>query len=194
MCRGLAETHCTCPVWAKELRLSIGSLIHKLETGHHLLASTVYKTKKNIRLVNNNSKKEAMRVKESFHQLLSSKDGLLAFRTFLKTEFSEENLEFWMACEEYKKICSDNKLITKAQLIFQDFLQIGAPREVNIDHQTREFTLQQMTLSCRNCFDAAQEQARILMEKDSYPRFIKSPLFKALCHRSSASKIKLSFT
>ncbi|XP_053325984.1 regulator of G-protein signaling 16-like [Spea bombifrons] len=194
MCRGHADTHCTCPEWAKELRLSIGNLIHKLEIGHHLLASTVCKKRAKNRTLNNNSKKEAMKLKESFGQLLSSKDGLLAFQTFLKTEFSEENLEFWMACEEYRMIESDSKLRAKAQIIYQEFLQSGAPQEVNIDHQTRELTRQQMKIASRTCFDAAQEQARILMEKDSYPRFIKSPLYKDLSHHSSLSKFKLSFT
>ncbi|KAM3915059.1 regulator of G-protein signaling 16-like [Leptodactylus fuscus] len=175
---------------AKELRSSIGTLIHKVDVGHKLMPSNLYKKKDNHR----NCTKEAMKWKESFSQLLSSKDGLSAFRTFLKTEFSEENLEFWVACEDYKKTPSVNKLPGKAQCIFQEFLQTGAPREVNIDHQTREFTRQQVASACRNCFDAAQEQTRTLMEKDSYPRFLKSPLYQQLLTQSSIRKLKLSFT
>ncbi|XP_063283362.1 regulator of G-protein signaling 16-like [Pelobates fuscus] len=189
MCREPADTNCSCPEWAKDLQLSIGTLIHKLEAGHNLLATSLYRKKANSR----SSKKEAMRITDSFSQLLSSKDGLLAFSKFLKTEFSEENLEFWMACEEYRKIHSDNKLRTRAQTIYQEFLQSGAPREVNIDHHTREFTLQQMAIASKNCFDAAQEHTRVLMEKDSYPRFIKSPLYKELLHKPSVRKLKLSF-
>ncbi|KAG9483082.1 hypothetical protein GDO78_009170 [Eleutherodactylus coqui] len=111
---------------AKELRSSIGTFIHKVDVGHKLMPSSLYKKKDNHR----NCMKEAMKWKESFSQLLSSKEGLSAFRTFLKTEFSEENLEFWAACEDYKKTPSANKLPAKAQCIFQEFLQIGAPREV----------------------------------------------------------------
>jgi hypothetical protein len=29
-------------------------------------------------------------------------DGLELFKGFLKSEFSEENLEFWIACEEFR--------------------------------------------------------------------------------------------
>lgn len=61
---------------------------------------------------------------------LSFPDGLAAFRTFLKTEFSDENIEFWMACEEYKKIKSSTKLVSKANKIFKEFIDIQAPREV----------------------------------------------------------------
>uniref|UniRef100_A0A8C5WLY1 Regulator of G protein signaling 16 n=1 Tax=Leptobrachium leishanense TaxID=445787 RepID=A0A8C5WLY1_9ANUR len=174
---------------AKELRLSVDTLIHKLEVGH-LLASRVFKKKPNLR----GSKKEAMKLADPFSQLLSSKEGLSAFGRFLKTEFSEENLEFWMACEEYRKTHSDKKLKAKAQIIFKEFLQSGASQEVNIDHQTRELTLQRMTVASRNCFDVVQEQIRVLMEKDSFPRFIKSPFYKELLHQSSVLKIKLSFT
>ncbi|KAM9326776.1 regulator of G-protein signaling 16-like [Gastrophryne carolinensis] len=175
---------------AKDLRSSISTLIHKVDVGHKLMPSNLYKKKDGVR----NCTKEAMKWKESFGQLLNSKDGLTAFRTFLKTEFSEENLEFWVACEEYKKTQSANKLPGKAQCIFQEFLQTGAPREVNIDHQTREHTRQQISVACRNCFDAAQEQTRILMEKDSYPRFLKSPIYQQLLAQSSIKKLKFSFT
>lgn len=61
---------------------------------------------------------------------LSFLDGLAAFRSFLKTEFSDENIEFWMACEEYKKIKSSTKLVSKANKIFHEFIDIQAPREV----------------------------------------------------------------
>ena len=57
-------------------------------------------------------------------------DGVAAFRAFLKTEFSEENLEFWLACEEFKKTRSTAKLVSKAHRIFEEFVDVQAPREV----------------------------------------------------------------
>lgn len=59
-----------------------------------------------------------------------SPDGLAAFRTFLKSEFSDENIEFWMACEEYKKTKSSTKLFSKANKIYKEFIDTKAPREV----------------------------------------------------------------
>ncbi|GAB5583481.1 regulator of G-protein signaling 8 isoform X7 [Prionailurus iriomotensis] len=58
-----------------------------------------------------------------------NKDGVAAFRAFLKTEFSEENLEFWLACEEFKKTRSTAKLVSKAHRIFEEFVDVQAPRE-----------------------------------------------------------------
>jgi len=51
------------------------------------------------------------------------------FKDFLRTEFSEENVEFWIACEEYKNVKS-NKLNARAEEIFSDYVAVQAPREV----------------------------------------------------------------
>ena len=61
---------------------------------------------------------------------LLSPGGVTAFHTFLKTEFSEENLDFWLACEDFKKTRSKTKLASKANRIFEEFVQTEAPREV----------------------------------------------------------------
>uniref|UniRef100_A0A8C4WIX9 Regulator of G-protein signaling 16 n=1 Tax=Gopherus evgoodei TaxID=1825980 RepID=A0A8C4WIX9_9SAUR len=110
----------------------------------------------------------------------SLQDGVATFHAFLKTEFSEENLEFWLACEEFKKSRSKTKLSSKAHRIFKEFVQNEAPKEVNIDHETREITRKNLTAATTTCFDAAQAKTRTLMEKDSYPRFLKSTSYQGL--------------
>lgn len=54
----------------------------------------------------------------------------MAFRVFLKSEFCEENLEFWLACEEFKSITSPEKLAWKAASIYEEFIQSDSPMEV----------------------------------------------------------------
>ncbi|XP_031710475.1 regulator of G-protein signaling 2-like [Anarrhichthys ocellatus] len=39
---------------------------------------------------------------ESLETLISQKCGRIAFWDFLKSEFCEENLDFWLACQEFK--------------------------------------------------------------------------------------------
>lgn len=53
--------------------------------------------------------------------------GLQAFRGFLRSEFSEENLQFWLACEDYR--VSPSK--TKASSIYSQFINPDAPQEVS---------------------------------------------------------------
>ncbi|XP_059529351.1 regulator of G-protein signaling 8 isoform X2 [Myotis daubentonii] len=130
------------------------------------------------------STEEATRWADSFDVLLSHKYGVAAFLAFLKTEFSEENLEFWLACEEFKKTRSTAKLVSKAHRIFEEFVDVQAPREVNIDFQTREATRKNMQEPSLTCFDQAQGKVHSLMEKDSYPRFLRSKMYLDLLSQS----------
>ncbi len=56
-------------------------------------------------------------------------DGAALYRAFLLREFSNENLEFWLACEEYKN-SKPQKMAAKAQKIYNDFVAVQAPKEV----------------------------------------------------------------
>jgi len=58
--------------------------------------------------------------------------GRQCFREFLKSEFSEENLEFWIACEDYKNLRTTGNLTAPAQRIFAEFVAHQAPREVSV--------------------------------------------------------------
>lgn len=51
---------------------------------------------------------------------------------------------------------------------------------MNIDHETRELTRRNLEAATAACFDQAQGQARALMEKDSFRRFLRSPAYLAL--------------
>lgn len=99
--------------------------------------------------------------------------GVQAFRWFLRSEFSEENLEFWLACEEYKN-SSGSKMAGKAQSIYNQFINPDAPREVNLDSETREVLTGLMQEPTADTFDEAQHRIFSLMAKDSFPRFLRS--------------------
>ncbi|XP_029474615.1 regulator of G-protein signaling 21 [Rhinatrema bivittatum] len=124
--------------------------------------------------------KEAMAWSESVDALLASKVGLAAFRAFLKSEFSEENLEFWLACEDYKKTRSSTKIISKAKKIYSEFIQNDAPKEINIDFNTRDAISKNMSHPTLASFDEAQKTILRLMAKDSFPRFLRSDAYKEL--------------
>lgn len=58
-------------------------------------------------------------------------DGLATFRTFLKSEYSDENIEFWLTCEDYKKIKSSFRMSSRAKKIYEQFIKAESPKEVN---------------------------------------------------------------
>lgn len=61
---------------------------------------------------------------------MSCSDGVELFSQFLRKEFSEENIEFWLACEEFKTIDSETKMLSKAKYIYTIFCEPDSPKEV----------------------------------------------------------------
>lgn len=126
---------------------------------------------------------------KSLDNLLTDKCGLELFREFLRSEYSEENLEFWIACEEYRTMRDERQVVPQAQKIFTDFVAIQAPREINLDSKTREATATRMSSPDRSTFEIAQKRIQALMEKDSYPRFLRSDVYR---RQLEALKVNIS--
>lgn len=64
---------------------------------------------------------------------------------------------------------------------FREFLEPGAPCEINIDSKTMEKVQQGLKHPSRFTFDAAAEHIyALLLKKDCYPRFIRSEHYKSL--------------
>ncbi|XP_056328286.1 regulator of G-protein signaling 13 [Danio aesculapii] len=117
---------------------------------------------------------------QSLENLLRSKYGMSTFHTFLKSEFSDENIEFWLVCEDFKKTRSLSRLSSRAKKIFERYIKAEAPKEINIDHVTRELIKQNVHAPTKVCFDEAQRIVFGLMERDSYPRFLRSDMYRSL--------------
>ena len=55
--------------------------------------------------------------------------GRTIFTSFLRSEFSEENMDFWVVCEDYKRT-PPSKLLTRAKQIYEQYVEADAPNEV----------------------------------------------------------------
>ncbi|XP_056453213.1 regulator of G-protein signaling 21-like [Gadus chalcogrammus] len=124
---------------------------------------------------------------ESVDKVLSSKAGQIAFVEFLKSEYSEENILFWLACEEYKNIKNSPEMISSANRIYTEFVQTEAPRQINIDCTTRENITKNISQPTLTSFDSAQKLIYSLMARDCYPRFLKSDVYQGLLMRKEPS-------
>uniref|UniRef100_A0A665UW95 Regulator of G protein signaling 11 n=1 Tax=Echeneis naucrates TaxID=173247 RepID=A0A665UW95_ECHNA len=113
----------------------------------------------------------------SFMELLNDSIGRREFMTYLEKEFSAENLCFWQACEEIRH-GESSKIIEKVEEVYKNFLAPGAARWVNIDSKTMDKTLEGIKRPHRFVMDDAQMHIYFLMKKDSYPRYLKSDLYK----------------
>ncbi|XP_037624789.1 regulator of G-protein signaling 5-like [Sebastes umbrosus] len=177
MCKGLASLPTGCLERAKELKARLGNILQK--SNWSLSCCKIGQNKPTL--------EECLRWKESFEKLLCSKYGLCAFTAFLVSEFSEENISFYFACEEYRNTKSTAKLSAKAQKIYDEFIGSDAPREINIDHETRDITRANMMVASPSCFDSAQHKIYMLMAKDCYPRFLRSPAYRDLVCQAKPS-------
>ncbi|OPJ77177.1 regulator of G-protein signaling 13 [Patagioenas fasciata monilis] len=128
------------------------------------------------------SLEEVLQWSQSFDKLITSKYGPTIYKTYLKTEHSDENIEFWLACEAYKKITSQRKRISVARKLFTHYIQPQAPNEINIDSPVRNAITRNIQEATQSCFDEAQRIIYMHMERDSYPRFLESNFYQKLKH------------
>ncbi|XP_050764297.1 regulator of G-protein signaling 9 isoform X2 [Gymnogyps californianus] len=115
----------------------------------------------------------------NFSELIQDPKGRQNFQLFLKKEFSGENLSFWEACEDLK-YGDQSKVKEKAEEIYKLFLAPGARRWINIDGTTMGITVKGLKHPHRYVLDAAQTHIYMLMKKDSYGRYLKSPVYKEM--------------
>ncbi|XP_043554090.1 regulator of G-protein signaling 6-like [Chiloscyllium plagiosum] len=115
----------------------------------------------------------------SFDEMLKDPAGRDQFLKFLESEFSSENLRFWLAAEDLKK----RPLLEvpdKVQETWQEFLAPGAPSAINLDSHSYEITSQNVKDPGRYTFEDAQEHIYKLMKSDSYARFLRSNAYQEL--------------
>ncbi|XP_041857314.1 regulator of G-protein signaling 9a isoform X1 [Melanotaenia boesemani] len=131
----------------------------------------------NMRRVDPPTKMRVERWSFSLFELLTDLRGRDDFKIFLKKEFSGENLAFWEAAEELKWGTASS-MSTKAETIFKTFLAPGAPRWINIDGRTMGLTVKGLEHPHRYVLEAAQTHVFMLMKKDTFFRYLKSPTYK----------------
>ncbi|RWS04446.1 Regulator of G-protein signaling 7-like protein, partial [Dinothrombium tinctorium] len=139
----------------------------------------------------------------SLKELLRDPAGREQFIKFLEKEFSAENLKFWDAVQELKCVHSRD-VAQKVQEIWNEYLgpgkyndfiyfcttqkvnchyyslQLDANCPINIDSKSYEVTKRNIELkpNSRYIFDEAAGHVYQLMKNDSYPRYLRSEMYK----------------
>lgn len=67
----------------------------------------------------------------SFDRLMKNPGGRKLFREFLVSEFSEENIAFWLACEQLKRESNPETIEEMARIIYEAYISILSPKEVS---------------------------------------------------------------
>lgn len=112
---------------------------------------------------------------------MTSSVGREVFRDYLRSEYSEENMLFWLAVESLRKETDSQIIEDKARLIYEDYISILSPKEVSLDSRVRDDINRNMSVRpSSQMYDEAQVQIYTLMKRDSYPRFLNSKMFKRM--------------
>lgn len=160
---------------ARQMNSRLSFLLQRQDTVSEQNDSALEETDK-LSKATRPSLEEVMSWSRSLETLLSSCSGVATFRSFLQSEYSDENLEFWLACEKYRSTCI-TEMDHAARRIFTEFIGVQAPKEINLDSHTRDSILASLNQPTLCSFDTAQKRVYSLMEKDSYPRFLRSDLY-----------------
>ena len=105
--------------------------------------------------------------------------GRYLFRIFLEKDVCDENIKFWESVQKYKSILNDE---TKRKAlgfeIYADYVSPNAIKEINIDDESRRRAKSIIETGDMNAFSKAERHVYNLMEMDSYPKFLRSAIFK----------------
>ncbi|XP_075049264.1 regulator of G-protein signaling 6 isoform X2 [Mixophyes fleayi] len=115
----------------------------------------------------------------SLDEVLKDPVGREQFLRFLESEFSSENLRFWLVVQDLKRQPLQ-EVPKRVEEIWQEFLAPGAQSAINLDSHSFERTSQNVKDPGRYTFEDAQEHIYKLMKSDSYARFLRSNAYQDL--------------
>jgi len=116
----------------------------------------------------------------NFSKFVQIPGGLESFDRFLCMEFSHENILFWCEVERYKNT-EDIKMRTKfAENIFETFIGATAYSELNLSFTILKEVQRRIMLGTfdKTLFREAQREIKMLMEADSFRRYLLSTEYK----------------
>lgn len=79
-------------------------------------------------------------------------------KEFLKKEFSEENIDFWVKCENYKKLATPEEMRKGADDIWNNYLDTSAMHQINVDNKARSHCKEALQNPNNTMFEMAQNQ------------------------------------
>ena len=97
---------------------------------------------------------------------------------FLKEELSHENIDFWLACENYRQLTTIAERRVVAREIAERHILPECPYPVSIGAFTRQSILGDLDDAGRYLFVQSRGHIYELMKFDSFARFLKSDIYK----------------
>ncbi|KAK7580230.1 hypothetical protein V9T40_000859 [Parthenolecanium corni] len=119
----------------------------------------------------------------TLQEVLADPLGRQHFMRFLEKEFSSENLKFWEAVQNMKSL-PVTQVRKFAEEIWSEYLAPDASCPINVDSHSHELSRKNMESPDRWTFDIAAAHVYHLMKSDSYPRYIRSEMYREFLNGS----------
>lgn len=74
----------------------------------------------------------------------------------MKIEFSNENIDFWVKCENFKKIKDPNLMKQSANEIWSEYLDTSSMTQINLDSKARSHCKEALQNPNDEMFEKAQ--------------------------------------
>lgn len=104
---------------------------------------------------------------------LHNEIALRKFHAFLQLEYSDENINFWLACERFRHHVYMSQIAADAEIILKTFILPTADQEVNVTATARDAILESAGTPHIGMFAQAQQEVFRLMSDDSHVRFMR---------------------
>lgn len=123
-----------------------------------------------------------LRGSSELKHLLAHSLGLSAFRAFMRRSVAEENVDFWIAANDFKQTAKEkgDDSHGTATYIFQRYCKEGSEHQVNLPCSIRsslQEALEKRDIN-EDLFNPAMDEIYRLMVRDNYARFKRTPDFK----------------
>ena len=114
-----------------------------------------------------------------FQNCLMDESRRELFRTFLRKEFSEENILFWIMVEQFRKLTKRNEQLEMVKEIYDTFLAPEAIQEINTPASVKNPLVKAITKIFldsnapipTHLFEECQMHVFEIMRRDSFFRF-----------------------
>ena len=167
--------------WLRNVDLTRFNLLNKIYGG---------KSTQNSSSSTNNgtsdNKKDSTSEYEQLEYYLANDDGREIFKRFLVREFNVEQLMFYIEVQYYKKMDEDDESFGEcAKNIYDTYVHLGAPFEINIPGPIRDEIARNIDKISMALFDKAEAEVYRTMEQESFMRFKKSNLYAAFIEKKN---------
>ena len=124
-----------------------------------------------------------------FEEMLMNSIGVKYFQQFVDSQYSGENLKFYLEAEKYQSLQDGSSAMKQmAKTMYERFISPDSAEQINIDNKCFTNIKNSYLYAGPSLFCEAQNIILRNMERDSLVRFLRSPLYETMAKEVAKSR------